>query len=75
MIAHGEIHVKETQKYAQEPVKKAVFKLGILNAPLVLHRDYGSLMKRQDFQNLLNRLGIIGEKGLGLPPEIPHRLS
>jgi putative transposase len=58
LIIHWEIHEKESQKHAQELVKKAVFKHGVFNTPLVLHSDNGSPMKGQDFQNLLSRLGI-----------------
>lgn len=58
LIINWEIHKKESQKHAQELVKKAVFKHGIFNTPLVLHSDNGSPMKAQDFQNLLSRLGI-----------------
>lgn len=58
LIINWEIHEKESKTHAQELVKKAVFKHGMFNAPLVLHSDNGSPMKAQDFQNLLTRLGI-----------------
>jgi len=58
LIINWEIHEEELQKHAQDLVKKAVFKHGVFNAPLVLHSDNGSPMKAQDFQNLLSRLGI-----------------
>jgi len=58
LIINWEIHEKESQKHAQELVKKAIFKHGVFNTPLVLHSDNGSPMKAQDFQNLLSRLGI-----------------
>lgn len=57
-IINWEIHEEESQIHAQELVKKAVFKHGVFNVPLVLHSDNGSPMKAQDFQNLLIRLGI-----------------
>ena len=58
LIINWEIHTEEIQIHAQELVKKAVFKHGVFNTPLVLHSDNGSPMKAQDFQNLLSRLGI-----------------
>lgn len=58
LIINWEIHEEESQIHAQELVKKAVFKHGVFNTPLVLHSDNGSPMKAQDFQNLLSRLGI-----------------
>lgn len=58
LIINWEIHEEESQKHAQDLVKKAVFKHGTFNTPLVLHSDNGSPMKAQDFQNLLTRLGI-----------------
>ena len=58
LIINWEIHEEELQIHAQELVKKAVFKHGVFNTPLVLHSDNGAPMKAQDFQNLLVRLGI-----------------
>ncbi len=58
LIINWEIHEKESKEHAQDLVKKAVFKHGTFNTPLVLHSDNGSPMKAQDFQNLLARLGI-----------------
>lgn len=58
LIINWEIHENESEIHAQDLVKKAVFKHGTFNTPLVLHSDNGSPMKAQDFQNLLTRLGI-----------------
>lgn len=58
LIINWEIHERESEKHAQDLVKKAVFKHGAFNEPLVLHSDNGSPMKGQDFQNLLTRLGV-----------------
>lgn len=58
LIINWEIHERESEIHAQDLVKKAVFKHGTFNTPLVLHSDNGSPMKAQDFQNLLARLGI-----------------
>lgn len=58
LIINWEIHEEESQEHAQDLVKKAVFKHGTFNTPLVLHSDNGSPMKAQDFQNLMARLGI-----------------
>ncbi len=52
------VHFSLSVTHAQELVKKAIFKHGVFNTPLVLHSDNGSPMKAQDFQNLLSRLGI-----------------
>jgi len=58
LIIHWEVHREESSRHAQELIKKAVFKHGVLHQPLVLHSDNGSPMKAQDFQNLLARLGV-----------------
>jgi len=58
LIINWEIHENESSEHAQDLVKKAVFKHGAFNHPLVLHSDNGSPMRAQDFQNLLARLGI-----------------
>ena len=58
MIIQWELHETESQKHAMNLVRKAVFRHGIINKPLVLHSDNGSPMKGQDFQNLLVHLGI-----------------
>src|SRR5690606_1001103 len=57
-IVGWEIHEKELSIHAENLIKKAVFKHGVLHQPLVLHSDNGSPMKAQDFQNLLTNLGI-----------------
>jgi len=58
LIINWEIHEVESAEHAQDLVKKATFKHGVLGKPLVLHSDNGSPMTAQDFQNLLARLGI-----------------
>jgi transposase InsO family protein len=57
-IIHWEIHLRESKEHAKKLVKKAVFKHGVLNQPIVLHSDNGAPMKAKDFQNLLIDLGI-----------------
>lgn len=57
-IVGWEIHEEELSTYAQKLIKKAAFKHGIYGDVLVLHSDNGSIMKAQDFQSLLAKLGI-----------------
>lgn len=58
MIVGWEVYEEESSSNAESLVKKAVFKHGILNRPLVLHSDNGSPMRAQSFQALLEKLGI-----------------
>lgn len=58
MIVSWEIWKEENSLNAQKLIKKAVFKYKESDAPLVLHSDNGSPMKAQDFQTLLEKLGI-----------------
>ncbi len=57
-IVHWEIYEEEKASYAEQIIKKAVFKHGVFKKPLVLHSDNGSPMKAQSFQTLLDNLGI-----------------
>jgi len=58
MIVGWEIHEEELAIHAQNLIKKAVYKHGVFKKPLVLHSDNGSPMKAQNFQVLLDKLGI-----------------
>jgi len=57
-IVGWEIHEEESYIHAQGLIKKAVFQHCTFNQPLVLHSDNGSPMKAQNFQVLLENLGI-----------------
>lgn len=58
MIVGWEVYKEELSSHAESLIKRAVFKHGIVNSPLVLHSDNGSPMKAQSFQALLEKLGI-----------------
>lgn len=66
-IVGWEIHEEESYIHAQGLIKKAVFQHCTFNQPLVLHSDNGSPMKAQNFQALLENLGI---QSLILDPEL-----
>lgn len=58
LIINWEIYEEEKALYAERIIKKAVYKHGVFKKPLVLHSDNGSPMKAQNFQALLDNLGI-----------------
>jgi len=50
--------VWESEKYAEQLVRRAVLSQGIKGSPIVLHSDNGSPMKAATFQATLEKLGI-----------------